>query len=142
MAAFVETFLRDLPVRVVSRTNLQLRAISTLKVTRGLRLVRVYGPALVQLGATAAVAAAKISIPNGFAATPYAHSQAWSLALHDHPQAPAGIEYRSSHDDDLLCVALFEDRAATALGAGPPVHTLADKLFLASVIQRYGIRLL
>jgi hypothetical protein len=143
MAAFVETFLRDLPVRAVSRANLQLRAITTLTLTRGLRLVRVYGPALVKLGTTAAVAGAKVSVPKGFAGAPYGHSQAWSLALHDHPQAPAGIEYRSSHDDSLLCVALFEDRAAAALGVGPPGRALAsDRLFLANVIRRFVIKLL
>src|SRR5688500_3408717 len=78
VAAFVETFLRDLPVRVVSRTNLELRAITPLALTRNLRLVRLYGPSLVKLGATAAVAGAKLAAPEGFTGQPYAHSQVWS----------------------------------------------------------------
>jgi hypothetical protein len=143
MAAFVETFLRDLPVRVVSRVNLELRSISTITLTRSLRVVRVYGAALAKLGATSAVGGAKLVVPAGFAAQPYAHSQAWSLALHDHPAAPDGIQYRSSYDDDLLCVALFGDRAAGAVD----VMTIGEPLsgrtqLLGHAIKRYGIRLL
>ena len=143
MAAFVETFLRDLPLRVVSRANLELRAISTLTLTRSVRLVRVYGAALVRLGGTSAVGGAKLVVPRGFATQPYGHAQAWSLALHDHPSAPDGIQYRSSHDDTLLCVALFGDRATDALGVAALAAPLSDdRVFLAHATKRYGIRLL
>ena len=143
LAAFVETFFRDLPVRAVSRANLELRSISMLTLTRNIRVVRVYGPALVKLGATSAVGGAKLTVPSGFAGQPYAHSQAWSLALHDHPSAPDGIQYRSSHDDALLCVALFGDRAAAAVKVSALGRPLSGaKPFLARAIRRYGIVLL
>ena len=143
MAAFVETFFRDLPIRVVSRGNLELRAISTIRLTRSVRVVRVYGAALVRLGATSAVGGAKLVVPPAFSAQPYEHSQAWSAALHDHPAAPHGIQYRSSHDDKLLCVALFEDRAADVLELAAQGGPLSDdKSFLAHAIRRYGVRLL
>lgn len=143
MAAFVETFFRDLPMRVLSRANLELRAISTLTLKRNVRVVRVYGPSLAKLGATTAVTGAKLVIPTGLVGQPYAHSQAWSLALHEHPAAPTGIQYRSTHDDTLLCVALFGNRATGALDmttVGAPLS--GEKQFLARAIRRYRMRLL
>jgi hypothetical protein len=142
MAAFVETYFRDLPVRVVSRADLALRAISSLTLARSLRVVRLYGPGLVKTGATSAVGGAKLIVPTGFAGQPCAHSQAWSLALHDHPSSPDGLQYRSSHDDQLMCVALF-DRSASAVrvkAIGEPLSEM--KRFLALAIKRYSIALL
>jgi RES domain-containing protein len=143
VAAFVETFFRDLPVRVLSRANLELRAISTLRLTRTLRLVRLYGAGLPRIGATTEVAGAKLVIPAGLTGGAYEHSQAWSLALHDHPAEPDGVQYRSRHDDELLCVALFSDRAENALRVaeiGEPIS--GQRKLLARTTRRYGVQLL
>lgn len=142
MAAFVETYFRDLPVRAISRADLKLRTISSLTLTRSVRVVRLYGPGLVKTGATTAVGGAKLIVPTGFAGQPYAHSQAWSLAFHDHPSRPDGLQYRSSHDDQLMCVALFDHSATVVQVAALGEPLSAMKKFLAQAIKRYSIDLL
>ncbi|MGP3699438.1 RES family NAD+ phosphorylase [Rhodobacter sp. NSM] len=68
----------------------------------GLNLIaRLHGPGLGVIGATAEVTHGGL---------PYDAPQAWSKVLHDHPARFDGILYRSRHDDDELCLALF-DRA-------------------------------
>jgi RES domain-containing protein len=143
MSAFVETFLRDLPARVVSVGNLKYRAISGLRITRDIRLVSAHGPGLVQLGTTAALAGAMLELPSRDPTESYAHSQAWSRALHGHPEKPDGILYRSSHDDSLFCVALFEDRASgTLITQGTPRLLSGQAGLLARAVKLYKIRLL
>lgn len=143
MAAFVETMLRDLTTLVVSETNLAYRQISGVEVLRDLRVVRAHSEGLFQLGATAAVGGAKLEFPGAAAAQSYAHAMAWSRALHDHPDAPDGVAYRSSHDDALECLALFGDRAGDALAAsGRPVRLIRLRSLLARAVLRYRIVLL
>jgi hypothetical protein len=131
LAAFAETFFRDLPVRFVARANLQHRALATLTLTRDVTLVQTFGPALVQLGA-------RVQSLLGH----YAHAQAWSRAFFEHPDAPDGILYRSSHDDEQLCVALF-NRAADALAYEPPSLVLAEHPdLIRRICAHYSVALL
>jgi hypothetical protein len=48
-------------------------------------------------------------------------SQPWALALHQHPERPDGIRFRSRHDPSRLCAALFDriagDLTATVVGS-------------------------
>jgi hypothetical protein len=132
VAAFAETFLRDLPTRSVSKAALRARAMSSLRLTRDVRAVQAHGSGLAQLGTTAAVSAA----------TPYAHSQAWSRAIYEHPAIVDGIEYRSSHDDSLLCLALF-DRARDAVeDVGDAPIIWQDRALVLRAIRRYRLELL
>lgn len=128
-AAFAETFLRNPGRRVMDRTLLGSRAITVLTNRRPLSLVRLYGPGLARLGATAEVA-------HGPA---YGLARAWSLALWTHPARPDGILYHSRHDDDELCAALF-DRASDAIG-----HVRSERLLsspiLRGLLARYLVRL-
>lgn len=144
MAAFVETMLRDLPTRVLSEANLPNRLMSRLELLSDLRVVRAHSEGLVQLGTTGAIASAKLDFPGATPAQSYEHAMAWSRALHDHPDSPAGIAYHSSHDDSLACFALFGDRAGEALieaeDRAIPLHTM--QTLLARAVQRYGIILL
>ncbi len=95
--AFAETCLRAVGDSFVSRDYLEDRYYSTLIANRDLRLVRLYGPGLSPVGATAAVTSGDYSV-----------SQAWSKALYSHPNKVDGIAYKANHDNDQLCYALFD----------------------------------
>jgi hypothetical protein len=99
LGAFAETFLRQ-PGRTLLPHDLMIaKASTTIEVTGALRVVRLYGPALAKVGCTAQVT---------HGALPYHLPQAWSKAIHDHPAQPDGIAYRSRHDDNQICYAIFE----------------------------------
>ncbi|MFB9265081.1 RES family NAD+ phosphorylase [Bradyrhizobium erythrophlei] len=103
--AFAETFLR-VPGRTLIDTGLLRRkAYVRLEITADLGLIRLAGPSLAILGATAEV------VHGGL---PYDAPQAWSKALLDHPLRPDGIAYYARHDDEGLCYAIF-DRARSSV---------------------------
>lgn len=55
----------------------------------------------------------------------------------DHPAARDGIAYRSSHNDALVCVALYSHRAADALAVqGSPRRLDRQPKLLATAVQR------
>lgn len=111
--AFAETFLRE-PGRTLLPLDLLARkAYARFEVLTPLRLAGLHGPGLAALGATA-------EVPHG--GLPYDTAQAWSQALHRHPETPDGIAYRGRHDDSALCCAIF-DRGAAAL---EPVEARRD----------------
>lgn len=143
IGAFVETLLRDRPSRVVSEANLAQLAVSALTLLRDVPVVKAHDEGLVRLGTTAAISGAKLEFPGASASQSYEHAMAWSRALHDHPEAPEGIAYRSSHDDSLACIAVFGDRAGDTLAAGGRPRVLSRQgALLAKVVRRYGIILL
>lgn len=138
LAAFVETFLRELPTRTVTEKSLRSRVISTVRFVREVVVVRAYGKGLAQLGTTAALGGAKLS----GAANPYEHSQAWSRAIYDHPDGVGGLEFRSSHDDDLRCLALF-DRTRTSVADGRDAQIIwENRKLILEAIERYQIEIL
>jgi hypothetical protein len=88
------------------------------------------------MGATSAIASG-----------PYGTSRIWSLALHNHPDQPDGILYRSRFDDDAFCAAIY-DRARSKLVVRSiePVLENLDRLrrlcaHYDAVIMRGGVRL-
>ena len=97
--AFVETFLREPGLRQIDPKLLARKAYVRLEVLRDLKLIDLVGPGLAVIGATAEI------VHGGL---PYAAPQAWSVALYWHPIAADGIAYHARHDDQALCVALFE----------------------------------
>jgi hypothetical protein len=103
-AAFAETFLRNPGRKIVDRTLLGSRALTVLRNRRALSVVRLHGPGLARAGATA-------EVTHG---PDYGLARAWSLALWSHPSRPDGILYSSRHDDDEICLAVF-DRASDAI---------------------------
>lgn len=138
LTAFVETFLRELPTRTVTELSVKARAISTIEIVRDIVTVPAYGKGLAQLGTTAAIGGAKLS----GATNAYVHSQAWSHAIYHHPDGVDGIEFRSSHDDDLHCLALF-DRAQGTVADGNKARTVwDDKKLLLKAIRRYRLELI
>jgi hypothetical protein len=103
--AFAETFLRTPGRTLIDLELLHRKAYVRLAASRKLTLIRLAGPGLARLGATAEVTHSGL---------PYDVAQAWSEALFGHPIAADGIAYHARHDDAELCYALF-DRAADAI---------------------------
>lgn len=126
-ASFAETFLRNPGRRILDRTLLEYRALTVLAPTRSLRVVRLYGPALARLGATA-------EVTHGPA---YDVAGQWSLALWSHPSQPDGIAYKSRHDDDEICVAIF-DRRPDPLRIQSTEGLYRSRL-LPALLQRYRV---
>jgi hypothetical protein len=129
-AAFAESFLRRQPARVVSFSHLGTHGIARVVAIRALAVVPLFGSALPKLGATAEVSATR----------DYTLSQAWSRALWMHPATVDGIVYRSRHDDDQGCLALF-DRASDAIAVEQDVPLVADRDALARILDRYDLGL-
>ena len=66
----------------------------------------------------------------------------WSRAIYEHDATIDGIEYRSRHDDSLVCVAVFE-RAGDALQvASPTASWSSDVRLLGSILDRYNVEVL
>jgi hypothetical protein len=88
-------------MRQIDPKLLGRKAYARLETLNDLHLIDLSGPGLAILGATAEITHGSL---------PYTAPQAWSAALHAHPISPAGIAYRSRHDDREDCAALFENR--------------------------------
>lgn len=97
--AVIETLLRSPQQRMVSRTDIEKRAVSKLEAGRPMRLVKAHGCHLSMIGATSALFTGR-----------YDHCREWSDALFLHPDAPDGILYPSRHNPDAFCIALSERR--------------------------------
>jgi hypothetical protein len=97
--AFAETFLREPGRTIIPSDLLARKAYVQVRIEKALRVIRLHGPGLARLGATAEV------VHSGL---PYDAPQAWSKALRDHPSKPDGIAYYARHDDEELCFALFD----------------------------------
>lgn len=128
--AFAETFLRNPGLTLLPTDLLARKAYVRLEVLRPLKLVRLAGPGLARLGATAQV------VHGG---KPYDAPQAWSAALHAHPGAFDGIAYNARHDDEALCYAIF-DRAADALREASRDREL-DRDWFWDLAEPYGVGL-
>jgi hypothetical protein len=91
-------------------------------------MVRLYGKELARLGCTAEVTHGGL---------PYDLPQEWSAALYDHPTSPDGIAYRSRHDDNQICFAIF-DRARTAILVNTREPDL-DQNWFYELCGHYGV---
>jgi hypothetical protein len=128
VGAFVETFLRE-PGRTLLPADLLARkAYILLRTLRPLRLVKLGGPGLARVGATAEV------VHGGL---PYDTPQAWSAALHHHPTTPDGITYTARHDDEASCCAVF-DRMPTPL-VEVRRETDLDQDWFWTIADPYGV---
>jgi hypothetical protein len=126
-ACFVETMGWATGIRHLELGDLAGRALAQIDASRALRLVDLAGRGLARLGADARLASAD-----------YAASQAWALALHDHPAGADGIYYRARHDPTRFCAAIFERAAGllteTSLGA---LTDGTNRLLLARLLETY-----
>jgi hypothetical protein len=122
--AFAETLLRGTG-SLVAQSELKARSLCRFTVMRDLRLVRLYGPSMSSIDATAAITAGH-----------YAPSQRWSQAIWLHPESPDGILYRATHDNDKLALVLF-DRAQDRIDGGATAPLLSDLILLGRVLDHY-----
>lgn len=91
-------------------------------------MIRLYGRGLPVLGCTAEITHGSL---------PYDLPQAWSHALHEHPAKADGIAYRSRHDDNEVCFAIFErSRDAVTLATREPD---LDQEWFYRLCERYGV---
>ncbi len=130
-AAFVETFGHATGFRFVQRSELAVRAISTVESNRPLRLVDVTGPGLARMGADNRLCDGDLGI-----------ASRWAMALHGNHSSPDGLYYRSRHDPSERCAALF-NRASGIVNC---VHSdnLADDAFsdeLFTLLRKYDMGL-
>src|SRR5262245_43486357 len=96
-AAFAEVFLRRLSLMLIRELDLQERSISEIAGDR-LRCVDLTGAGLRRVSCDNRIATEK----------PYSATGQWSRAFFIHPQQPDGIIYRSRHNPQFKCVALFD----------------------------------
>jgi len=96
-AAFAEVFLRRLSLPLIRELDLQERSISEI-VCHRLRCVDLTGVGLRRVSCDNRIATEK----------PYHTVGQWSRALFLHPQQPDGIIYRSRHNPQFKCLALFD----------------------------------
>ena len=104
--AFIETFGRELGVRVVTEALLRTSCLTEVHVVDDLRLVDLTGARLRRLDADARLTHGE-----------YPLTHRWSLAFWSHPEQPDGLAWHSRLDDDRLAIALFdraEDRVTPA----------------------------
>lgn len=130
-ASFVETFLRDPPVRLITRAEIATRGLTTFNVLRELRLAKVRDEGLAGIGCTAETT----SSPK-----PYTDPQQLARDLWAHADRPDGIQYRCRHDNGLLAIALY-DRAKDSLRVQHSENLLDDNARLRAWSKRYRLEL-
>jgi len=128
--AFAETFLRQPGRTLIDAGLLRRKAYARVEIATDLNLIRLAGPSLAILGATAEV------VHSGL---PYDAPQAWSRALFEHPLRPEGIAYYARHDDEGLCYAIF-DRARGSIREIDR-ETDLDQDWFWRIAQRYKVGL-
>lgn len=122
--ALVETLLRNPKRQIVALADVVARQLSRISFPERLRLVDLTGPGLQLVGATAEITAGAHSL-----------SRPWGEALFSHAAKPDGILYRSRHDPEQKCLAIFDRQARP----GPRVE---DYVRLESRIDRVSAVLL
>ena len=131
--AFIETFAKKAGTRVITTTELTLRALSQLKPVSSLRLIDLAQPgALLRMGADSRLFSGDYKI-----------SQLWSKALHDHPVKAHGLLYPSRLDPSRHAIVLFKDRGAklTELRREAWYASGAQRALLADVLEHYDLEL-
>lgn len=130
-AAFAETCLRDVGSTLLDHRFLTARAMTEVVMDK-VRLAQAYGTGLPSLGQTAIISAS----------AGYGESQAFSRQVFEHRDQVDGIAYFSRHDNEQLCIALF-DRAEPALKtpAGARGEPMSRATWLDAMLDRYRIGL-
>lgn len=126
--AFAESFLRTPGRTLIDGDLLKKKAYVRLTTTEDLKFIRLAGPGLARIGATAEVTHGGL---------PYDVPQTWSLALSRHPAKADGVAYYSRHDDDELCLGIF-DRAGNAIMEDRR-ETDLDQDWFWKLAERYAI---
>jgi hypothetical protein len=127
---FVETLLREPGKDYVSESEISIRRITEIKIVANLSLAQLHGSGLYKMGATAASVSGDYSV-----------SQAWSKAIHAHPQNLDGIAYRSVRDNSLVCYALFDRIPNSNLRKGRSMTLTQHPRIFGEILDRYDVAL-
>jgi hypothetical protein len=92
------------------------------------KLIKLAGPGLASVGATAKVTHASL---------PYDVPQAWFKALSAHPVEAHGIAFHARHDDEALRYALFEPSDGTRTQAERIIDL--DQDWFCRLAERYRV---
>jgi hypothetical protein len=128
--AFAETFLRTPGRRLIDADFLRRKGYVRLQVRSELSLIKLAGPGLAILAATAEV------VHGGL---PYDGPQAWSKALFGHPVSAHGIAYYARHDDEALCYAIFDRASASIAELGREADLDQDWFWKLALTYKVGI---
>jgi hypothetical protein len=131
--SFIETFGYETGVRFITRTALEERHLSQLKLRRSLSFVDLASSGgLTRIGADTRLSAGS-----------HATAQRWSVALHHHPIKADDILYPARHDVARMACAVSELPASTFevtdLGSLIEPHHSA---LLAAILDTYGFGLI
>lgn len=96
-AAFVETLLRNPRIPFVEHSELEERSVAVMNNLHELKLVDLRGGGLSQIG-----------VDNRLTTGSYEVAGYWASALWRHAEGPDGILYRSKHDPNHACAAIFD----------------------------------
>jgi hypothetical protein len=129
--AFIETLGHETGKNVIAEPELLSRGLARVRAKGVLRLVDLTAEGLARIGAD-----------NHLCTGPIAVSQRWSRALYSHPEQPDGICFRSRHNPELLCAAIF-DRVAPRVTASPLGCLRAPQNMrrIAPILTKYGFLL-
>jgi hypothetical protein len=131
--SFIETFGQSTGIRVVTRSALEQRHLSYLKVTQQLLLIDLaHSGGLARVGADGRLLTGSHAI-----------AQRWSAALRNHPVNANGILYPARHDVARSACALFDlpDSAFDVTNTG----SLADahhSVLLGRILDTYSFGLI
>lgn len=125
-AAFVETLLRNPRVPFLDREEIELRSVSVLHNLHALRLVDLRGAGLSRIGADSQLFSGS-----------YDTAARWALALWRHRDRPEGLLYRSRHDPNHICAAVF-DRQDVQFGVRSTRPLSAIPHHWASILAVHG----
>jgi RES domain len=128
--AFAETFLRTPGRTLLDPELVAAKAYAELALTRDLAALELHGPGAAAIGATA-------ELTHG--PPPYGLPQSWSHALHGHPCAADALAYRARHNDDEVCLAVFERAAAALSVVGGATDLDADWFY--ELAEEHGVGL-
>lgn len=126
--AFAESIGR-IPRVFRSDDDLGSLRITTLALARDVRVVDLHGGAAV--GAIDATGVVGVG--------PQSLARRWAAALHAHPEAPDGIEYRCRHNSDELALALYDRVGNDALICVAEEAVTADAPWLSAMRARHHI---
>lgn len=131
-AAFAEVFLRKLASMAVAQVDLQSRAVSTFN-AKSLKCVELTGSGLRKLSCDNRISTEK----------PYRTTHLWSRALFLHPEQPDGLVYRSRHNPQFRCLALFDrcDAKLTEVRSEPLMDP-PRRAWCAVQLDRYDLAMI
>lgn len=132
-AAFAETCLRNVGSTLISESFLARRAMIEVGL-KPVRLLQAYGSGLAKLGQTALISASPQD--------QYPMTQAFAREVHEHADQVSGVAYMSRHDNEQLCIALF-DRAVGALTVPPSQkgEPMLSSSWIWDLMSEYGVGL-